>query len=69
MLRWSETPDQVFQAIVHDCLESTQDLIGVYDAGEKPTEEEREARATEYRDAFPRLAQYFPIEGRSEGEP
>jgi len=59
MLRWSETPDQVFQAIVHDCLESTQDMIGVYDAEGRPTEEEREARATQYRDAFPRLAQYF----------
>jgi len=59
MLRWNETPDQVFQAIVHDCLESTRDMIEVYDAEAEPTEEEREARATEYRDAFPRLAQYF----------
>jgi hypothetical protein len=59
MLRWNETPDQVFQAIVHDCLESIRDMIEAYDHAEEPTEGEREARHIEYRDEFPRLARYF----------
>ncbi len=34
-------------------------MIGVYDPDEEATEGEREARDTDYRDAFPRLAKYF----------
>jgi len=44
MLRWNETPDQVFQAIVHDYLESTGDMVDAYDHAEGPTDGEREAR-------------------------
>ena len=59
MLRWNETPDEVFQAIVHACLELTRDMIEAYDREGEPTDGERAARGPDYRDEFPRLGRYF----------
>ena len=59
MLRWNETPDRVFQAIVHACLESTRDMIAAYDHEGELTGGKRAARNPDYRDELPRLAKYF----------